>query len=348
MAPKIFLTGATGYIGGDALYTITESRPDLEFSVLVRSKDKAEKVQAQYPNARVVLGELGDADTLRKEAASADIVIHTADSSDHEGAAKAIAQGLVEGHSKEHPGYWLHLGGTGILTYFDSEVKKVFGEPDDKVFNDFDGVDELTNLPSAAFHRHIDEIVLKTGTEHADKVKTVIVCPPTIYGHGRGPVSGRGRQVYELTSFILKEQYCPLIGKGLAKWNHVHIFDLSSMIELLVTAALDPARKDDAEIWGPKGYMLAENGEHTWGQVSEMIGKEVQAQGLSKGQLETKELSYDEAVKSPAGFEAASWGMNSRATAVRARKVLGWAPKEEGLSEAIPAIVKSEANLLNR
>ena len=372
MVTKIFLTGATGYIGGDALHTITKARPDLDISVLVRSKDKAETVQAQYPNARVVLGELGDADTLRKEAAAADIVIRkkpanqrrlsstaptnhllllradTADSSDHEGAAKAIAQGLIEGHSKERPGYWLHLGGTGILTYFDSEVKKVFGEPDSKVYNDFDGVDELTNLPSAAFHRHIDEIVLKTGTDHADKVKTVIICPPTIYGRGRGPVSGRGRQVYELTSFILKEQYCPRIGRGLSKWNHVHVYDLSALIDLLVTTALDPSRKDDAEVWGPKGYMLAENGEHAWGQVSEAIGKEVQAQGLSKGQLETKELSYDEAVKSPAGFEAASWGMNSRATALRARNVLGWTPKEQGLFDAIPEIVKSEAALLSR
>jgi hypothetical protein len=37
----------------------------------------------------------------------------TADSSDHEGAARAIAAGLAEGHTAEKPGYWLHTGGTG-------------------------------------------------------------------------------------------------------------------------------------------------------------------------------------------------------------------------------------------
>lgn len=157
----------------------------------------------------MVIGELDDSDKLAKEAAWADVVIHTADASDHAGAANAISKGLIEGHSPERPGYWLHTGGTGILTYFDSDVRKVAGEPDDKVFNDWDKVDELVNLPAAAFHRNVDEIVLKAGTEHADRVKTAIVCPPTIYGRGRGPISGRGRQVYEFTSFILKEKYSP-------------------------------------------------------------------------------------------------------------------------------------------
>lgn len=222
-------------------------------------------------------------------------------------------------------------------------MKKTFGEPDEKVFDDLEGVDELVNLPAAAFHRNIDELVLKAGTENADRVKTAIICPPTIYGEGRGPVSGRGRQVYELTSFILKEKYCPRIGRGLARWNHIHVHDLSGAIGLLTEAALDPSRKDDKNLWGAHGYFLTENGEHTWGTLSGQIGQEVRKQGFVGGDLETKELSFDEAVKSPAGFEAASWGMNSRAKALRATKFLGWQPAQRGLVEEIPTIVKSEA-----
>lgn len=52
----------------------------------------------------------------------------------------------------------------------------------DKQYNDLAGVEELTSLPSEAFHRNVDEVVLETGTSHAEAVKTVIVCPPTIYG----------------------------------------------------------------------------------------------------------------------------------------------------------------------
>lgn len=250
----------------------------------------------------------------------------------------------MQGHSASRPGFWLHTGGTGILTYFDSEVKKTFGEPDEKVFNDLEGVEELVNLPAAAFHRNVDEIVLNTGIKHADAAKTAIICPPTIYGEGRGPSSGRGRQVYELASFVLKEQYCPRIGKGLSRWNNVHVHDLSKVFELLVQAALDPSSKDDPETWGAHGYFFTENGEHVWGDVSVGIGEEAHKQGYIKGGTpELREWSIDEAVKSSAGFEAASWGMNSRGVAARAKKVLGWRPQERSLSDELPDIVRSEA-----
>ncbi|EAW12071.1 uncharacterized protein ACLA_008310 [Aspergillus clavatus NRRL 1] len=87
------------------------------------------------------MASLDDSVVFEEEAARADIVIRTqpsnkADSSDHVGAADAIAKGLVAGHTPQKAGYWLHTVGTGILTYFDSEVKKTFGEHDDKIFND--------------------------------------------------------------------------------------------------------------------------------------------------------------------------------------------------------------------
>lgn len=105
----------------------------------------------------------------------------SADSSDHEGAAKSIAAGLIEGHSKERPGYWLHTGGTGILTFTDAKSGNL-GQKSEKVYNDWTGVEELVNLPDDAFHRNVDKLVIDTGKNNADVVKTAIVCPPTIYG----------------------------------------------------------------------------------------------------------------------------------------------------------------------
>jgi len=104
-----------------------------------------------------------------------------ADASDHAGAAKAIAAGLVAGHTKENPGYWLHTGGTGILTFEDSD-RGVYGNKSEKVYDDWEGVEELLTLPDHAFHRNVDQLVLETGAKHADVLKTALVCPPTIYG----------------------------------------------------------------------------------------------------------------------------------------------------------------------
>ena len=75
MAVKIFLTGVTGYIGGDAFYLLQQNHPDFEFTLLVRSEDKAKNVLAKYPAVRVVIGGLDDSELIEREAAAADIVL---------------------------------------------------------------------------------------------------------------------------------------------------------------------------------------------------------------------------------------------------------------------------------
>lgn len=75
MAVKVFLTGATGYIGGDTLYQLNQRYPDFEYALLIRSEDKAKKVLSAYPKARAVIGGNDDSELLEREAAWADIVI---------------------------------------------------------------------------------------------------------------------------------------------------------------------------------------------------------------------------------------------------------------------------------
>ncbi|KAI1866555.1 hypothetical protein JX265_007856 [Neoarthrinium moseri] len=338
MAPKVFITGSTGFIGGDALYALNQSHPDWEYSILVRTQEKADQVKAKYPKVRAVIGDLDNSKIIEEEASRADIVLHTADASDHEGAAKAIAAGLASGHSASKPGFWLHTGGTGILTYFDDSANKL-GEWSEKEFNDWSGVSELTHLPDAAFHRNVDKIVLECGTAHGDAVKTAIVCPPTIYGKGRGPVSGRSRQAYELGSLILKKGYAPIIGQGKARWNSVHVHDLSDAFVLLAEAAA--AGNLSEELWGAKGYHLAENGEFVWGELSKAMAKEAYELGYLKAEPAEEKLSRDEAFEI-ADFQAVSWGLNSRGKAERLRKTLGWKPHRQSIEDEIPEILKSE------
>jgi hypothetical protein len=135
---------------------------------------------------------------LEEEAAKADVVIRTAsqchiraantrlthipdtaDASDHEGAAKALTKGLKSGHSKDNPGYYLHTGGSGILCWETMRDDEKLGEWSEREYNDWTAVQDLTGLPSDAFHKNVDDIVLTSGS---DSVKTAILCPPTIYG----------------------------------------------------------------------------------------------------------------------------------------------------------------------
>ena len=94
MAPRIFMTGVTGYIGGDALYEIATKHPEYEIAALVRNSDKGAQVASQYAKIRLVYGSLDDEALMEEETKKADIVINCAHS-DHQIGAKALARGLA-------------------------------------------------------------------------------------------------------------------------------------------------------------------------------------------------------------------------------------------------------------
>lgn len=95
-APNIpLIFKQTGYVGGDFLFLVHKTHPQWPASTtcLVRNQRRAEHLKNAYPNVRLVYGTFVDAEILESEAANADIVLHFA-SSDHVGAAEAIARGL--------------------------------------------------------------------------------------------------------------------------------------------------------------------------------------------------------------------------------------------------------------
>ncbi|TVY60806.1 Uncharacterized protein LSUE1_G008355 [Lachnellula suecica] len=344
MAPKILITGVTGYIGGDAFYALQKAHPEYEYTALVRTSDKGALVAAAYPKTRLVYGTLEDSELVTKEAAAADIVLHTADASDHADAAKAIAKGLAldtSSHSAYTPGFWLHTSGTGILCWKDMETETYGEAPSQPPYDDLDKVADLTGLPDSAFHRDVDKLVLEASS---DAVKTAILCPPTIYGPGRGPGNQRSRQVYNLVKATLEKGQAPQLGKGLTEWDNVHVHDLSALFVLLAEAAVANKPELDSKLWGKEGYFLAENGHHVWGEVSKEVGEVA----FEKGYIKEKGVAAmgTEEAKEKYGFEALSWGLNSKGFAKRARKYLGWKPEGRSLKDEIPYIVESEAKAL--
>ncbi|KAI1378579.1 NAD(P)-binding protein [Hypoxylon crocopeplum] len=332
MVPKIFLTGATGYIGGDVLYSLAKAHPEYEYTLLVRNEERGKPVAAAYPNARLVYGSLDDADILAKEAAAADIVVHTANSADDVPSARAIAQGLAAGHTAEKPGYWIHLCGTGILTWYDASQRR-FGQapvPEQK-YHDIDDIARIVSLPDVAIHRDVDKVVLAANDSPA--VRTMIVGPPCIYGPGRGPVNKRSIQVPRITEFALRNGYAPIQAPGLTEWDNVHIHDVSAFYVLAVEAALDPAKNGNPEIFGPKAYFFLESAMHRWSDVSRWIADATAQQGLLPAPV-TKEIDIP------------MLGTSSRCVAARARKYFGWEPKGSSLKDEIPAGVAVEAKRL--
>ncbi|EGX91332.1 nucleoside-diphosphate-sugar epimerase, putative [Cordyceps militaris CM01] len=343
MAVKVFLTGATGYIGGTVLDYVYKAHPDYEYTLYVRNESRAKPIKAKYPKVNFVYGALENSETLLDAVAKTDVVIHTADSSDNVPGATAIAMGLEQGHTPENPGYWIHLCGTSILTWYDQKHGRE-GEPPlpEQTYSDIDDVERLVTLPDSAHHRNVDILVQET---ISDAVKVAIICPPTIYGEGLGPVNTRSIQVPNLAKTTLKEGYAPVVGKGETEWDNVHVDDLADLFVKLLDATQDPSKKKNPEIFGLHGYFFASNGVHKWSEVAQWILDEAAKQGYHSGAA-TKTVSLKQA-ESIAGPSASSLGRNSKGIPQRAEKYLGWKPKGPDLKSTIAATVTDEAKALN-
>ncbi|KAF4449622.1 nucleoside-diphosphate-sugar epimerase [Fusarium albosuccineum] len=339
MAPKIFLTGVTGFIGGAAFAKIHEAHPDYEYTLFVRSEERGKLVAEKYPDVKFVYGDLSSSDVIEKAAAEADVVVHTADSADSAPAAKAIAKGLAAGHTAENPGYWIHLSGTGILTFYDADNKRL-GEPPipEQKYNDIKDIDRLLNLPDSALHRDVEKIVQEA---NSDAVKILILSPPTIYGIGGGPVNQRSIQIPNLAHATIALGYGPFIGAGKTEWDHVNINDLADLFNKVVEATQDPSKRDNPEIFGKNGYFFARGGEHLWADVAAWVAEEASRQGYLS-EPKTKSVSVEEVAKTGA-VSAESWSANSKGEAERAKKYLGWEPKAASLKETIADAVATEA-----
>lgn len=68
-------TGATGYIGGDALHAIIHAHPEYEIACLVRNSDTGAQVASQFSKVRLVYGDLDSSELLELEAKDANIVL---------------------------------------------------------------------------------------------------------------------------------------------------------------------------------------------------------------------------------------------------------------------------------
>jgi nucleoside-diphosphate-sugar epimerase len=222
------------------------------------------------------------------------------------------------------------------------------GEGSDKIYDDLEGVSKVTAFPDEAPHRKTDKMTLSAGAEQADRIKTAIVCPPTIYGIGRGPDNKRSHQIPELARATLQKGQGIQVGDGKAFWSNVHVHDLSDLyLKLVENAASGESLAEwpgKPALWGSEAYYFSENGEHVWGEAGGWIAAEAKKQGYISRD-EVKSVTADEAGEMTM-YGQAIWGMNSRSRAKRARAVLGWKPAAPSLKDEIKAAVEFEARKL--
>jgi nucleoside-diphosphate-sugar epimerase len=304
----IFLTGATGYIGGSLAARLVEAGTRVRG--LVRSPESAALLAQR--GIEPVLGGLDDADLLTHEARAADGVVNTA-SADHAASLRALIAGL-EGSGKP----LLHTSGSSVIGddargHHSSET--VFDEDTPLVVN-------AMKQP----RRDIDLMVLGAA---ARGVRSVVICPSNIYGIGRG-LKPDSVQIPFLAANARQQGVVQIVGAGLNVWSNVHLDDVVDLYLLALAKA-------------PAGaFYFAENGEASFGEIGAAIASRL---GLPSVESLPPEVAAQRWGEAKAYF---SLGSNSRVRATRARRELGWSPRHSSVLDWIAEELQVDVNSSTR
>lgn len=284
---KIFLTGATGYIGGSVAERLL--REGHVITGLVRSESGAKEIRARGMGA--ALGSLDDSGVIAKASREADAVIDTAEAN-HAGVVTAIVSAL---RGTEKP--FLHTSGSGIVATVAN------GERSDSIYDEYSSF--TPTVPRMQQRAAIDRVVFDAAKQG---VRSVVIRPSMIYGRGRG-ARQESAQVPALIENAKKAGVGLHIGKGENLWANVHIDDVAELYLLALQKA-------------PAGALYyAENGEEALKNVAASISRMLGFGG------KTRNWSPQEAEAALGIRAHSSFGSNSRVRGKRSRAELGWQPR---------------------
>lgn len=194
---KVFITGATGYIGSNVARALAGAGHDI--LALAHREGAHEELASQ--GYQTVAGDLSDPDGLARAARRADATVHTANTNDEESAAldDAAVRAMVDA-----------LEGSDAVFVYTSGIW-VLGERSDEPATEGSTV---APLDLVAWRGPLERWLV----EAADRgVRTVVIRPGIVYGRDGG-----------LPGMMARGEL-PLVGDGENRWPLVHVDDLARL-----------------------------------------------------------------------------------------------------------------------
>ncbi|KAF2657731.1 NAD(P)-binding protein [Lophiostoma macrostomum CBS 122681] len=368
-APKILITGATGYIGGSLLtHLLTTSPPSLKtatYTVLLRTASQT-SLFAALPVTTHVLSTPDSLAELRALASNFDVIVNPAYATDP-GASRALTLGLGDrlkereredsGSGKSAQGavvpHIIQTSGTSNLSDRPHSNPTLFADLGLALETETDATStrSFTDAPhdqARILHtmrkleakeeypqRSATLAVLDTAKQVG--VRATVLMSPTIFGPGTGPGKTASIQIPMLVRAVRRSGVARVVGQGGEQWDAIGIRDLVGVYE------------------GVLGRVVSGEGEAVGGDVlfttttrfswRELVGRVVDA-GTSLGYLkaeegkrvevkgvELKEFTKWLGLEGMEGFVELGFASNARTSGEVAR---GWGWKgEDGLEDGI-------------
>ena len=291
---RIFLTGATGYIGGAVLDALVRAGHDV--TALVRNNEKAARIAAR--GGHPVLGHLADPPSYRESAEGLDAYVHTAfDAASGRGPLlDSLTLETLIAEAKRPRTKGVTTPTTRVFIY--TSAVWVLGRTLEPA-----GEDASVNpIPHVSWRAAHEERVLSANTAG---VRTIVVRPGVVYGGGPGLVGDLFRAA--------NQGLVRIVGDGNNRWPLVYDRDLGDLYSRLV------ARMDAAGV-----YHANDEGDERVNDIVAAIGSHVPVRP------EVRHVPLDEA-RAKMGSYAEALSLDQIVRSRRAR-ALGWAPSLHSVS----------------
>ena len=316
-SPRVFLTGATGFVGGTILTTLCNHHPEAQIKALIRREEDAKHLQSIHPNLEPVLGALSDLDLLRETAASVDFIIHT--TKEDIPAVLALIDGLASTSSANGtsaaspPPRLISISGTRSLIDLSAPVTGI-APANSRPWSDVEDIKTILSLPKERIHAEADQAIVAHAI--ARGVATIRLAPGQLWGRGKGHVKSEGAAAAAYYAAVKKRGRAFVVGEGSVAWSWSSIGDLGEAVILLMDLAL--AR--DQRVWvNEEGYYLLQTDDVKMRDRADAISKR-----LGLGEVESVPA---EVAAEYHPFGPLMWGCGATFRADRLR-LLGWKPKE--------------------
>ena len=212
---RIFLTGATGYIGAAVLDALVRGGHDI--TTLVRDNEKARRVAKR--GARPVIGNLADPESFHGSAEAQDGYVHAAfdyASGRGPGIEKVALEAMIAAARRPRttastsPAKRLIIYTSGVWVLGKLPEPATEGAP-------------VNPIAMAAFRPDHEQLVLDAASEH---VRAVVIRPGVVYGGGQGLVG----DLFKAANNGLVR----VVGDGNNHWPLVYDRDLADLYARLV------------------------------------------------------------------------------------------------------------------
>jgi nucleoside-diphosphate-sugar epimerase len=300
---KVFVTGATGYIGPAVLTALHRAG---HFAVgLARDKERAAATPG--PGREWVIGNLRDARTYAFEASACDAILHLgADMSSFATVDKISVETLLSAAAK----------GDGKKVFVYTSGVWVFGATGETPVDEDSTLNPAPLIAARALH---EQLALGASS---DQLTTAVVRPGIVYG-------GRGGIVSGFFADAVSNGRPTVVGDGNNRWAGVYLGDLCDLYVRLLESAFSPAVRRLA----PKERVF-----HAVAPPSETVSSIARAASRAAGREDTVHFWPLEEAREKLGGYAEALALDQVVGSKRSEAVLGWRPRFRGFVPNAPEL----------